>query len=62
MIRHLRQSPIPNLSYHSLGMLVASAIGAMRSREHFECLRTYFGLINMVFYNLELGVRGYFRL
>ncbi|PVG03445.1 hypothetical protein CPB86DRAFT_723065 [Serendipita vermifera] len=38
-----------------LGMLVASAIGAMRSREHFECLRTYFGLINMVFYNLELG-------
>jgi hypothetical protein len=39
-----------------LGTLVASAIGAMVVRANTECLRSYFSLINMVFYNLELGV------
>jgi hypothetical protein len=39
-----------------LGTLVASAVGAMVVRTNTECLRSYFSLINMVFYNLELGV------
>jgi hypothetical protein len=39
-----------------LGTLVASAIGAMVVRANAEILRSYFSLINMIFYNLELGV------
>lgn len=40
----------------SLGVLVASTIGAMMSRENTEQLRAYLSLTNMVLYNLELGV------
>lgn len=39
-----------------LGLLVATSIGAMMSRDNTEQLRAYLSLTNMVLYNLELGL------
>ena len=43
--------------FNRLGVIIASASGAMMSRSNTECLRSYFSLINMVVSNKELGVR-----
>lgn len=45
-----------HLKQIGLGVIIASASGAMMSRSNTECLRSYFSLINMVVSSKELGL------